>query len=454
MPNLKTKNIDEIFNKKNLWQTYINVESEMSQAQAKVGIIPQWAADIISKKASLELIGSKNIEKTYRKSKSLILSIITEFSKVCGEAGEFLHWGGTTRNIVDTGYTLLLRDSHRQILNELSISLLKLSEMCLKHSSTPMVARTFGQNALPISFGFKIAGWIENLTRVNQRFKDIESRVFSLHFGGAVGAMHGFGEKGYEFTEVLSKRLGFANTLVHNRVSKDKFIEYLISLTLLGMSIGHIAKEINLLMSQSISELSENISKNQISSSTMPHKLNPILISEVLSHSNLLRAKTPGLIELGMPQHEGDSSIDKSLEVMIEETTILSINLLIKFNDLIDNINVNTQTMKENLYLSKDYIASENLMLQLAKNIGRQQSHKLIQNIINKSFLENQSVIENLQNDQRILKHMSKEDIKFSLDPLNYLGQSKIISKKASSLAKKISKMIQKRILSPSLEVI
>ena len=77
MPNLKTKNIDEIFNKKNLWQTYINVESEMSQAQAKVGIIPQWAADIISKKASLELIGSKNIEKTYRKSKSLILSYIS-----------------------------------------------------------------------------------------------------------------------------------------------------------------------------------------------------------------------------------------------------------------------------------------------------------------------------------------------------------------------------------------
>ena len=454
MPNYKSDNINEIFNKTNLWQTYIKVESEMSQAQAEVGIIPQWAADNISKNASIDLIGIKKIEKTFNKTKSLILSIVKEFSNVCGEAGEYIHWGGTTRNIIDTGYTILIREAHHHILEQLSFALLKLSEMSLKHSSTPMVARTFGQNALPISFGFKIAGWIENLSRVDQRFKQVERRVFSLHFGGAVGAMHGFGDKGYEFTEVLSKRLGLVNTLVHNRVSKDKFIEYLISLTLLGMSIGQISREINLLMSQSISELSEIISKNQISSSTMPHKLNPILISDVLSLSNLLRAKISGLIELGMPQHEGDSSVDKSLEVIIEETTILSFNLLLTFNNLLNNINVNSRKMKENLFQSKDYIASENLMLNLAKKMGRQKSHDLIQKIIKKTFSEKKSVRESLSNNQTILKYLSKEEILIHLDPLNYLGQSISIAKKASSLGKETSEQIQKRISSPFLEVL
>ena len=443
----------KIFSKEILWESYLKVESEMAQAQSEAGIIPEWASKIIAKNSKLEIVGIKNIEKTFNINKSLILSIVNELSKKCGEAGAFVHWGGTTRNIIETGNNLVIREAHRELMKELSLSLKIMSELSYKYSKTAMVARTFGQNALPITFGFKVAGWIESFVRLNNKFKNSENNIFSLFFGGAVGGMHGFGEKGHNFIEILSKRLGFKNVVVPNRISTDQYIDYLSTISIQGIVIGQISQELYLLMSESINEISEKQSKGQIGSSTMPHKVNPQLVLEVIRLSFQLKEKATSVFNITPLFHEGGEPNNQIIETILFETIPMSMNLFNKFNNLLNNIKVNDSRMKDNLYLSKDFIASENLMLKLAVHIGRPKSHDIIHNCIQVALKNKSSVKNEFLNNKVILQYIPEKNIDELLDPINYLGQCEVISKNANVLALETITKIQERIIKKDLDI-
>ncbi len=450
----KIKNPYSIFHKDNLWKSYALIEGELAKAQAEVGIIPKKAAINILKNSNLSDKEIKNIEKSNKKTKRLILSIVQELAKKCDEqSAGLIHLGGTTRNVLDAGRNLIIRDTHRLILNGLCYSLRKLSQFSNLYAKTPMLGRTMGQNAIPISFGFKVSGWIESLIRLDKKFKDAESSIFTLNFGGAVGAMHGFDGKGEALTKQLSKNLGFKNSLVPNRTSIENSIDYLLSLSFQGIVIGKIANEIYDLMSQSINEISEKQTKGQIGSSTMPHKVNPFLILDVIKEAALLRGKTSISIEAGIPSHEGDARYDKIIDELLKETVPISLNLFENFNNLLDNLNIKTKQMHTNLVSEKDYIASENLMYKLSKHIGRQKAHDLIHIEIEKSVSKNQSVKENLIKEKTISRYFKPSDIEKIMDPLLYIGESKKISLKLSNLALNYATDIEKRINKKDLGV-
>ena len=196
MKNIRKIELKHLLKKETFWQSYSNVEAEMAIAQSQVGIIPKKAANVIKKKSKFSRKNIADVEILQKKNKKIILSIVKVLAKKSGKSGGYVHWGGTTRNIVDTGNKLIFREIHRSILKELSITIKKLSIMCKKNSDVPMMARTMAKNALPISFGFKIAGWLESLIRLDKRFKNAEKTYFTLFFGGAVGAMHGYKNKG------------------------------------------------------------------------------------------------------------------------------------------------------------------------------------------------------------------------------------------------------------------
>ena len=190
--NLSNFEQNSLFKDEILWQSYANVEAQMAIAQSQVGIIPKKIAKKILQNSKLNKKDFIKIRQLRKKNKKIILSIVHVLDKKAGKAGGFLHWGGTTRNIIDTGNKLVIREIHRQILKELHLSIKILSNLCEKNLSTPMLARTMVKNALPISFGFKVAGWLESLIRVDKNFINSENDYFTLFFGGAVGAMHGY----------------------------------------------------------------------------------------------------------------------------------------------------------------------------------------------------------------------------------------------------------------------
>ena len=453
MKNIKNIEPEYLLLKNNLWQSYANVEAEMAIAQSQVGIIPKQAAIIIKKKSNFSKKNFAEVEKLQKKNKKTILSIVKVLAKKSGESGGYVHWGGTTRNIIDTGNKLIFREIHRSILKELSISIRKFSIICKKNSDVPMMARTMAKNALPISFGFKIAGWLESLIRLDKRFISAEKNYFTLFFGGAVGAMHGYKNKGKKFTNQLAKNLGFSNSLVPNRVSLETSIDFINSLSFLGVVIGKISNDIYMLMQQSIDELSEKQGKNQIGSSTMPHKVNAYTIYQVLRDASLLRGKASGLSDSALTLFEGDSKNDFVLEEILKDSLILSFNLLKNFNLLLSKLIINKKKMLENLIKEKEYIASENIMYKLGKKIGRQRSHALINKIIKNSINNKKSIMSELLNNKEINGYINKKQMKKFLNPLDYLGESKSISLSTYIYSLKYLKNIQIRIKKKNLSV-
>ena len=453
MKNIKNIEPEYLLLKNNLWQSYANVEAEMAIAQSQVGIIPKQAAIIIKKKSNFSKKNFTEVEKLQKKNKKTILSIVKVLAKKSGKFGGYVHWGGTTRNIIDTGNKLIFREIHRSILKELSISIKKLSIICKKNSDVPMMARTMAKNALPISFGFKIAGWLESLIRLDKRFISAEKNYFTLFFGGAVGAMHGYKNKGKKFTNQLAKNLGFSNSLVPNRVSLETSIDFINSLSFLGVVIGKISNDIYMLMQQSIDELSEKQGKNQIGSSTMPHKVNAYTIYQVLRDASLLRGKASGLSDSALTLFEGDSKNDFVLEEILKDSLILSFNLLKNFNLLLSKLIINKKKMLENLIKEKEYIASENIMYKLGKKIGRQRSHALINKIIKNSINNKKSIMSELLNNKEINGYINKKQMKKFLNPLDYLGESKSISLSTYIYSLRYLKNIQIRIKKRNLSV-
>ena len=425
----------------------------MAIAQSQVGIIPKQAAIIIKKKSNFSKKNFTEVEKLQKKNKKTILSIVKVLAKKSGESGGYVHWGGTTRNIIDTGNKLIFREIHRSILKELSITIKKFSIICKKNSDVPMMARTMAKNALPISFGFKIAGWLESLIRLDKRFISAEKNYFTLFFGGAVGAMHGYKNKGKKFTNQLAKNLGFSNSLVPNRVSLETSIDFINSLSFLGVVIGKISNDIYMLMQQSIDELSEKQGKNQIGSSTMPHKVNAYTIYQVLRDASLLRGKASGLSDSALTLFEGDSKNDFVLEEILKDSLILSFNLLKNFNLLLSKLIINKKKMLENLIKEKEYIASENIMYKLGKKIGRQRSHALINKIIKNSINNKKSIMNELLKNKEINGYINKKQMKKFLNPLDYLGESKSISLSTYIYSLKYLKNIQIRIKKRNLSV-
>ncbi len=453
MKNIQNIEPEYLLLKENLWQSYANVEAEMAKAQSQVGIIPKQAAIIIKKKSNFSKKNFAEVEKFQKKNKKTVLSIVKVLAKKSGESGGYVHWGGTTRNIIDTGNKLIFREIHRSILKELSISIRKLSIICKKNSDVPMMARTMAKNAVPISFGFKIAGWLESLIRLDKRFISAEKNYFTLFFGGAVGAMHGYKNKGKKFTNQLAKNLGFSNSLVPNRVSLETSIDFINSLSFLGVVVGKISNDIYMLMQQSIDELSEKQGKNQIGSSTMPHKVNAYTIYQVLRDASLLRGKSSGLSDSALTLFEGDSKNDFVLEEILKDSLILSFNLLKNFNLLLSKLIINKKKMLENLIKEKEYIASENIMYKLGKKIGRQRSHALINKIIKNSINNKKSIMSELLNNKEINGYINKKQMKKFLNPLDYLGESKSISLSTYIYSLKYLKNIQIRIKKRNLSV-
>ena len=453
MKNIQNIEPEYLLLKENLWQSYANVEAEMAIAQSQVGIIPKQAAIIIKKKSNFSKKNFAEVEKLQKKNKKTILSIVKVLAKKSGESGGYVHWGGTTRNIIDTGNKLIFREIHRSILKELSITIKKFSIICKKNSDVPMMARTMAKNALPISFGFKIAGWLESLIRLDKRFISAEKNYFTLFFGGAVGAMHGYKNKGKKFTNQLAKNLGFSNSLVPNRVSLETSIDFINSLSFLGVVIGKISNDIYMLMQQSIDELSEKQGKNQIGSSTMPHKVNAYTIYQVLRDASLLRGKASGLSDSALTLFEGDSKNDFVLEEILKDSLILSFNLLKNFNLLLSKLIINKKKMLENLIKEKEYIASENIMYKLGKKIGRQRSHALINKIIKNSINNKKSIMNELLKNKEINGYINNKQMKKFLNPLDYLGESKSISLSTYIYSLRYLKNIQIRIKKRNLSV-
>lgn len=435
-----------IFSRDRLWQSWLDVEAALAATQAELGIIPGWAGEAITKHANLNSLDRRALEAAVRATRAPVLALARVLSEACGEAGAYVHWGATTQNIMQTGRTLLVRQVHRAILGHLAEAIEKLAGLARDHAATPMAGRTNRRHALPMSFGFKVAGWIEELVRADARLAEAEPRVFSLAFGGALGPMHSFREEGRELTRRLAERLGLRELLVPNRVSADTSIEYVVELSMMAMSIGRIAEELYLLMTEEISEIAEVQDDEVVGSSTMPHKVNPKQVIGVSAKAALLRSKAVAAMDAGRPSYEGDAAANRLLSLVMEEACPLAWELSVDFAELLHVITVKPERMAANLSATGDVIASENLMMQLAAIIGRQKAHDVIHHVIADAVANGRPVRAALHAEPSIAGAFDVATIDRFLTPENYMGRSAEIAREASDLGLETARVIRTRL--------
>jgi len=296
-----------LYRLENRWQAWLDVEVALARAQAELGIIPAAAAEAIAAKARLELMDRKKIDEGFTRTGHTLVPLVWELGRIVGEPhGGWVHWGATTQNITQTGDLLVLRQAHAIILRQIGEILAAMADLAERTADMPMAGRTHGQHAVPATFGYKVAVWIDELLRHVERLRQAAPRLFVAMLGGGAGTWASLGKQGPPVQAAIGRLLGFGSMTVPSRALGDHLAENICLLGLLAATCGKIGREIYTLMKTEFGEVEEPVPPGTVGSSTMPQKRNPKLCQDVIAAAAEVRSVVPLALEAMTTEHEAD----------------------------------------------------------------------------------------------------------------------------------------------------
>lgn len=370
-----TDEMREIFSDRSWAQKWLDTEAALAAAQAELGIIPQEKADIIVKHADANLLDIPSIGEFY-KSSITIVPLLKAFKAVLPDnAGEFVHWGATSQDIVDTGLVLLQRDAYKVILRDMELCREYCLDLAEKYRDTVMAGRTHVVHAIPITFGYKAAVWADELGRNVERLKAMAPRVFVGELAGAVGTLASMPEQGLEVQRRTMEKLGLGVPTIAWHVARDNQAEFVTTLALCAGTLGRINHEIFSLQHTEILELEEPFFMGKVGSSTMPHKRNPAVLENVLALCRNVRSIAPSIVESMVSENERDWGCFLSEWEAIPRACHMLGCALEKSKHILKNLIVYPKHMERNLFAQKGLMMSECVMMHLAAKLGRMTAH-------------------------------------------------------------------------------
>ncbi|MCA8927815.1 MAG: adenylosuccinate lyase family protein [Alphaproteobacteria bacterium] len=425
--------IRALFTTEARWQAWMDVEAALARAQAAIGMIPADVAPVIAAKADLTLFDRERVAEGFRRTGHTIVPLVWELARLCGEpAGGYVHWGATTENIVRTGDTLQLRKAHAIFLRLIDDTLAAMAAIAERSADMVMAGRTHGQHAVPITFGLKVAGWIDGLMRSKERLVESEKRVFVGMLGGAAGSLASFGDQGLALQAKMSELLGLTPMTVPSRALVDYQAEYIAHLGLLAAVGGMIGRECYQLMRTEYGEAREPVPPGTVGSSTMPQKRNPILAQDIIAYASQVRATVPLALEAAQIEHEADRTNSVMMRDAMNRACIATGDILVRLREIMRGLDLDPARMRANLNLGGGLIMAEALMLDLARHIGRQEAHDVIYDAAEAAISGGQSFDAALAADPRVTGHLTPEQIAAMLDPAAYTGLSGELARQAA----------------------
>ncbi|PKR49782.1 lyase family protein [Thalassospira povalilytica] len=436
----------DLFSKQATWQSWLMVEGALAQAQGETGMIPLAASTEIRRHMRIEDYDLDALEAEITQSMSPVMAIVRAMAARCdGDAGGYVHWGATTQNIIITGKMLQLRKAHTLTLERLGRCLTLLSDMARKTADWPTISRTNRRQALPITFGYKVAGWIDEFQRCVERLIEVEKRTFVLTFGGASGAMHSYGPNGFALSAKLADILGLEVSAVHSRATNDGLGEYVAVLGLLAVACERMGNELYTLMANEFGEVFERQSENVVGSSTMPHKTNPKYVVALLAESAHLRNMVAPALEACRPSHEGDAAFNFRLYDLLDAAGISAYGVVTRLETLLTHLECDKAAMYRNLMINPAPLMSEKIMLELAKSTGRQNAHDIVHHAIVVSERDATSFADALWQEKEVSSHFKdKTTLAGLLDPATYTGCSAEIASKLANAGAESAEMVAK----------
>jgi adenylosuccinate lyase len=422
------------------------VEAVLAQVQAELGIIPASAAAEITRKADLSCIDMEAVRAGLARTGHPLVPLIWELDRVCeGDAGGYVHWGATTQNITQTGLLLQVRHAHAIFLTQLAAVLRALADLALRTRDAVLPGRTHGQHAVPATFGFKVAVWIDELCRHGERLQGCEGRVFVAMLGGGAGTLASLGEIGLATQEKLAARLGMGAMRVPARTIGDHLAEYITLLGMLAATCSKIGREIYTLMKQEFGEVEEPVPPGTVGSSTMPQKRNPKLSQDIVAAAAQVRAIVPLALEAMQTEHEADRTTSIMMNRAIADACELTGDILQRLIAIMTGLQVFPERMRRNLDLSGGLIMAEALMLELGRQIGRQHAHDAVYDAAQASVTEGRPFRELLAENEQVSTRLTPAQIDALLDPTRYTGLCRHFAERGAIRAREVAGAIERR---------
>ena len=420
-----TEAMRRVFSDENRIQKYLDFEAGLARVQARLGIIPQNACDEILKHCDVAQLDMAKAKSQTERIGYPVLPVVQQLVALCRDGlGEWCHWGATTQDITDSATILQIREALALVEAEIDGIAGALADLARRYRDTPMAGRSNLQQAVPITFGYKMATLLAAFERQKQRLAELRARVFVFEFGGAAGTLSSLGKDGLKVQAELAKELGLAQPEIAWHTVRDRIAEVGCFLGLVTGLCGKIALDVKLMMQTEVEEVFEPFHEGRGSSSTMPQKRNLISSVYVTALTSVVRQHVAALLDAMVEDHERATGPWEIEWIVLPEIFSLSAGALAQTRFLLTGLQVDEKRMRANLDITRGLIVSEAVMMGLGPHIGRQYAHDLVYDVCRQVIATGRPLVDLLAENKEVAKHLDRAALEKLCDPANYLGQA------------------------------
>ncbi|HEY1981519.1 MAG TPA: 3-carboxy-cis,cis-muconate cycloisomerase [Xanthobacteraceae bacterium] len=420
-----TEAMRRVWSDENRVVKYLDFEAALARAQARLGIIPKEAAEEICKHCNVGEFDCAKLKTQTERIGYPVLPVVQQLVALCRDGlGEWCHWGATTQDITDSATVMQIREALVIVEAHLDNIAEALAGLARKYRDTPMAGRSNLQQAVPITFGYKMATLLAAFERHKQRLKELRSRVLVGEFGGAAGTLSSLAGRGLETQAELMKELKLGQPAIAWHTVRDTIAEVGCFLGLVTGICGKIALDVKLLMQTEVEEVYEPFAEGRGSSSTMPQKRNPISSVYITALTSVVRQQTAALLDAMVEDHERATGPWEIEWIVLPEIFCLTAGALSQTEFVLTGLQVDEKKMRSNLDLTKGLIVSEAVMMGLGPYLGRQYAHDLVYDICRKVVATGRPLVDLLAENAEITKHLDRAALTKLCDPANYLGEA------------------------------
>lgn len=415
-----TPELRRLFSEQNRIKGWLEVMTVLAGVQADFGLIPQQAAleiETFYNDVSIDQTFLNEVGEDFIKTNHSLLGLINAVKKRCGPlGGEWLCYGATVQDITDTHLIRVLMQVRQLFAEQLTELEKDLKTLAIEHRLTPLCGRTHGQPGLPITFGFKAAGWLDEFDRHRLRLNELKSRLGVGQLCGGVGSLSSLGSNPLELQSEFMQRLGLEAPAISWTSSRDRLAEWLNILAMITSTGDRIGQEVFNLQRPEIAELSEGFIPGAVGSITMPHKRNPEISEHLGTLSRVVRHHAAHMSENLVHSHERDGRSWKGEWAIIPDATLAAGKSLMLLKSLIEGLQINAERMLQNIEAMKGFIHAEKVMLALAEKTGKQSAHKLVYDIAMQGQEQNMPLKQALMQNSQIASLLNEDEINLLFD--------------------------------------
>ncbi len=420
-------------------QGWLETERGLAVAQGELGITPAEPARVIAANCDASLYDLSALAGEILETGHPLVPVIRSLIRKSGEAGKFAHWGATTQDIVDTGVVLQCREGLKLVAGDIRLVLDQLVPVARKYRDQPMAERTHFQHASPVTFGKKVAIWIDDLTAALHRIEAVQAGLTG-QLAGAVGTLAALKGRGPETRDRMCRVLGLKSAEVPWHTTRGRFRDISNALLEYAAPAERIGIEITLMMATELQEAGEPISDRHVGSSTMPQKRNPHTSEFMITGARMTRGEAAPLIAHSAHSFEREMTCWAIEWVALPQMFCLASGIGQNLIHITDGLVVSPRNMERVLALTNGQIMAESAMMRLADAFGHEGAHEVMYECANISSREGRNLEDVLLADRRVREHLSPEAIAAAMDPAAYLGDSGTIVDAAVAAAEKAMK--------------